>query len=170
MQQSPVLWSARACPFRKAGVYYGLSPAHTHIEITERLLPRRGQVYLNGRVRLRASQPLPCVYYAVRDPSVVRVVPVPASITGPERDNGHVSLIFPPPARPAFAPASSEASATEAIQRCLVDQDQAAFVVSVGLRTQREAQFHRQVLLAHHDLPYSELCERIEAVRDDFSD
>ena len=169
MHQSPVLWSARACPFRKAGVYYGLSPANTHVDVAERILPRRGQVYGPATITVRPSQVLPCVYIAVRDPSAVRVVPVPKPLNGEDRENGHVSLIFPPGTRPLLATAAPSGPATEAIRRYAADGEHAGFVVSVGLAVQREEEFHRQVLCAIPGIPYGELCERIEAVRQEFS-
>jgi hypothetical protein len=169
MQRSPVLWSAQACPFRKAGVYYGLSPAATHVEVSLRLLPRRGQVYTLGSVTLQPSRTLPCVYLAVRDPSAVRVVPVPAFRNGAEHSNGHVSLIFPARATNGSTAATPDGPAVEAIRRYAADGEHAAFIVSVGLQTHREAEFHHQVLLTRPGLPYAELCERIESVKDRFS-
>src|SRR5437016_10978760 len=97
MPKSPVLWSARACPFRRAGVYYGLSRAETHVPVAQRLLPRRGVPYPPRTMSIREHLAVPLVYFAVRDPSAVRVVPVRGNggADEPGDGGGHVFLIFP---------------------------------------------------------------------------
>ena len=55
MPSNAIIWSARACPFRRAGVYYGLSDADTHLRVAQRLLPRRGRLYMPGTVTVRAA-------------------------------------------------------------------------------------------------------------------
>ena len=173
MTTSPVLWSARACPFRKAGVYYGLSDSATHLRVAQRLFPRRGAVHVAGTVALTPSATLPCIYIAVRDPSAVRVVPVRAARPGGHREEDleHVSLVFPPAPRAKEPPgATFDGPVAGAIRRYAAAHIQAAFVVTIGLRADREEEFHRRVLLDRPNAAYGDLCDRITALKDEFAD
>ncbi len=172
MTTSPILWSARACPFRKAGVYYGLSEPETHLEIAHRLYPRRGRLLLAGTVSLAPSTLLPCIYVAVRDPSAVRVVPVRAARAGGvrEEDLEHVSLVFPPHPRPReSAKDALDPTVEETIRHYAAAHVQAGFVVTIGLRVEREEEFHHKVLLHEPGVPYGDLCDRITALKHDFA-
>jgi hypothetical protein len=178
LNASHIIWSGQACPFRRAGVYFGLSALATHEPVARWLLPRRGSAYPHGRVRVRPGTLAPLHYFAIRDPSAVRVIPVrPGSNggngSGPDDEFPHVSLLFPLERRRAEAPPNSEPVSPELghiadLARAAAAHDQGAFVVTVGLRADREAEFHERLILMHRDLPYAELCERIKARRGDF--
>lgn len=87
---------------------------------------------------------------------------------GSLQDFDHVTLVFSAPDRPRPA-VEHEIGRVEAVAGVTGPGQHAGFVVTVGLRTELEAEFHERVILAHHDRPYAELCERIMSVRDQFS-
>ena len=182
MMTGPILWTARACPFRRAGAYVGLGTADSHIIVMRRLLPRRARVYGGGRVRVRDGEEWPLVYYAVRDPSAARVLPVR---DGHGNGNGgrkhgdddddplHVMLVFPSAAarngwRAAAAGNGGHASLEELERHVRLGPD-AGFIVTIGLRPDREAEFHESLVLSGTAPAYAELCERISAAKDQFA-
>ena len=167
MPKSPVLWSARTCPFRRAGVYYGLSQADTHVRVARRLLPRRGRAYRPGAMAIREGVSVPLVYLAVRDPSAVRVMPVRNG--APEKRIGgeHVSLLFP---SAKGAVADPDIEELKPLSEVAATDSQAGFIVTVGLRTDLEPEFHRRVVLENRGVAYSELCDVITRVKEELAE
>ena len=150
-------------------MYYGLCEAGSLHHAAGCILPRRGALYPVSSIRIRPDESAPLVYLAVRDPSAVRVVPVGPRGRGKAspQDFDHITLVFSAPDRPGPGgpdPATIQSAVGAARQR-----QQAGFVVTIGLRTELESEFHERVILAHHDRPYAELWERIMSERDQFS-
>jgi hypothetical protein len=87
------VWSATSCDFPGAGLYIGLAPI-VELHLVSRLLaPKRLRTTSGGTTRFgQDGSVCPMVYCAVRDPSVVRVIPVKR----PPLPNGyrHVKLSF----------------------------------------------------------------------------
>lgn len=176
MGDMQIVWSGQACPFRRAGVYYGLSPVGAHEQVARWLLPRRGAVYTHGRLMVRpeSGAVAPLTYFAVRDPSAVRVVPVRrsrAAPKGPLDDFTHVSLVFTPDRRAGASPGPEERELAHLshLARESSEMDHGGFIVTIGLRTDREAEFHERVILGGGVPTYPQLCDRIMALRDEFS-
>lgn len=158
-----VIWSAIDCSFPGAGAYVGLASCMQHYTVAGRLLPKRGQVYAGGSVAVRAGQRWPLVYFAVRDPSAVRVVPVRAA-----RDAGrrHVILQFAFGHRPAPCPDEDSKVAPLALLRTHCDERlHGVFVLTVGLGPDAEFGFQRRAGLTRSGLEYGELCDTVHAYR-----
>lgn len=169
--RSHIVWSGRDCEFPKAGVYYGLAPAHTHAMAAAWLLPRRGTVCVGGRTEVRSGEQRPLHYYAVRDPSAVRVVPVKGQVRD---DPGHVSLIFRLGGLDAAGRVETgvlspdEAAALTLIRESATHESEAGFVMTIGLRKDREREFFENVVLVPPIQPFSALCDRIQSAAADF--
>jgi hypothetical protein len=165
-----LVWSARECIFPRAGVYYGLAPHGTCHEAAAGLMPRRGSVYVGGRTEVRSGVPLPLHYFAVRDPSAVRVVPAKGR-AAPE-DAAHVSLVLLLPAPETGGPAGTAPEGNGvlgAIAGAAQVDSQSGFVMTIGLRKEREREFFEAVVLRPEVQPFGGLCERIQGAGDAFS-
>lgn len=151
MGQRTLVWSAAACEFPGAGVYVGLSPHAEHVELARGLTLKQARVFADGSLVVReASHAWLINYFAVRDPSCVRVRPVARP---------HVELVFRL-GRPRHLLDALATSGLEG-QRPLVAEDLSAFLLTIGLPAAAEEDFFRVVLAeaAHPD--WAELYERV---------
>jgi hypothetical protein len=168
--EPPIAWSAKVCPTRGAGAYTGLAPCPELLSVASRLNPRRVTVYAGASTQVGRAEPCPLVYFAVRDPSAVRVVPVRR-----ERSAGsgvldepavHVHLLFrfsDRPTRRLFdtpldggggrlpAAVAAEAAPT----------GPGAFMLTIGLAPVHETMLYRNAAIQHPDQPWEDLCARI---------
>jgi hypothetical protein len=155
------LWSAATCGFKGAGVYVGLAPGYEHMAVARGLGAKQMQLYLGGRVKACGEvRPWPINYFAVRDPSAVRVIPVHQ----PPLPNGFkaVRLQF------RFPPQNGRSSITIAAPRagiqasaCAAEESPAGFIVSVGLPIEREQRFFEETIRGHRDQDWEDVFVRI---------
>jgi hypothetical protein len=158
-----LLWSATTCDYPGAGLYFGLSLHAEHVALARCLTPKQVRTVLGGTVTLRPGEaPFPINYFAVRDPSAVKVKPVDK----PPLHNGfrHVKItcnferVQPTPE-------------TETIARQVDDHGRrlaagkppstAAFLITIGLSMSREDQFHKAALLKTPAQGWDELYQRM---------
>jgi hypothetical protein len=159
----PLVWSAATCDFRGAGAYIGLAPDYEHIAAARGLGAKQANLYVGGRMRSGGeARPWPINYYAIRDPSAIRVIPVskPVLPNGfrpvhlrfnfPEH-NGRTTVIVAPPGegrqdREALPHASAAPM---------------GFVVTIGLPIEREADFFGKIIEHHLDQEWAEVFQRV---------
>jgi hypothetical protein len=137
-------------------VYLGLAPRFEHLIVGRMLSPRQVRLFTGASVGVgKGGSPLD--YYAVRDPSVVRVIP----LAQPPLPNGfrHVKLAFQfdrpqllgdavTLSRPAGgSPGSGDAPV--------------AFLLTIGLAIAHEEQFCRRALTDHGHQEFADLYARI---------
>lgn len=93
MRNHPIIWSAAACEFPGAGVYIGLGQDFEHLAIARGLNPRQMRMFAGGRMQAPDGVSFwSLAYYAIRDPSALRVAPVEGGAAPPIRR--HVRLHF----------------------------------------------------------------------------
>ena len=151
------VWSATTCGFLGAGVYLGLAPRFEHLIVARRLSARQVRLFTGSTVGIgRGAAPLD--YYAVRDPSVVRVSPVHQ----PPRPNGfrHVKLAFQfehrSGAEEAVVVARPSAPCGKPISEAPV-----AFLLTIGLVNGQEQAFYRDVVADWPSQEFADLYARI---------
>jgi hypothetical protein len=150
---SPV-WSAITCDFPGAGVYIGNAPRFEHLIICRMLSPRQVRLITGATTRLgKAGSEVPLEYFAVRDPSVVRVVPVDKPAINGFR---HVSLVFQIDRPQLLLDAVSVHPQLNALAI-----PPAAFLLTVGLPVSREETFYRQAVVERPVGQFSDLYARI---------
>jgi hypothetical protein len=158
----PVTWSGAVYSFAGAGAYVGMAACDEHYSVARMILPRQGWVYAGGGTRFRQVERIPTVYYAIRDPSIVRIVPVQDPRSRPRR---HVLLGFDPrresPSHPAGMPA------LEVLKRHCEARNHGVFIVTVGLAIDEEDRFFNTVVLACEGRDYGELCDGVQGFRPD---
>jgi hypothetical protein len=151
------VWSATSCDFPWAGLYVGLAPRIEHVVVARALSPKQLRMITGSIARFGTNETAcPLDYYAVRDPSVVRVIPVKR----PPLPNGfrHVKLSFKLDSSPKV--------------REIVDQVRreiepgsagapAAFLITIGLPLAEEDRFYQRVIGGHAEQDLSELYTRI---------
>jgi hypothetical protein len=140
-------WSATTCDFPGAGVYFGLAVPSEHVAVARRMTSKQLRVFVGGAVTLRTdAPPFPFNYFAVRDPSAVKVKP----LNRPPLANGfrHVKLAFNFERfyQPANDPEAERAAAAveDACTRITANQAKAttaAFLITIGLPLAREDRF-----------------------------
>jgi hypothetical protein len=136
-------------------VYFGLAVPYEHVAVARRLTSRQARVFSGGSVALRAdSPPAPFNYFAVRDPSSVKVMPVKL----PPLGNGfrHVKLAFNFERyyQPSTDPDSQ--SAVDALETSMHSFSEgkdrpatAAFLITIGLPTHREERFFHDAIASN---------------------
>ncbi len=158
---APVSWSAATCDFSGAGVYVGLAPEYEHITVARGLGAKQMQVYVGGRLRAAGeSRPWPLHYYAVRDPSAVRVVPVQQ----PRLPNGFrpVQLRFRFPIGNGRSSVVVSAPSDGVDLRGAVPlATPAGFVLTIGMAVDREEHFFRETIQRHADQELDEVFRRV---------
>jgi len=151
------VWSATTCDFPGVGVYLGLAPRFEHLIIARMLSPKQIRLFTGAIVGVGKTGAA-IEYYAVRDPSVVRVIPLPQ----PPLPNGfrHVKLAFqferphlltdavtmirmpnPGSTRPSEAPVG--------------------FLITIGLAIGQEEDFYRRAIAEHEGQEFADLYARI---------
>jgi len=152
------VWSATTCDFPGAGVYLGLAPRHEHLIVARMLTPRQVRLFTGARAGVGRS-PAPLEYYAVRDPSVVRVIPV----SQPPLPNGfrHVRLAFQFEKPQLLADAVSVPRGTHPGEQTF------AFLMSIGLPLAEEDGFYGRVALDSPEPDFAELYARLSRLAED---
>lgn len=155
MEQLYLSWSATTCDFPGAGLYLGLAPSGEHTSVAQRFSTRQLRVLTGGSVRVRNDGPnWPLNYFAVRDPSTVRVVP----LDKPQLPNGfrHVKLHF----QFGNAAAAGEEDGQRTLPEASPDAS-SAFLVTIGLPIPREEDFFREMVLGHAEQEWGEIYRRV---------
>ncbi|MBC7835801.1 MAG: hypothetical protein H7Y88_11980 [Phycisphaerales bacterium] len=117
------------------------------------LTSRQLRVYVGGAVTMRAEGPRwPLHYFAVRDPSAVKVKP----LEKPSLPNGfrHVKLVFQLD-RPVPEPDAA------VIPPCRDDTASPAFLLTIGLRATKEELFFERVVTDHADQTWGDVYRRL---------
>jgi hypothetical protein len=160
-----LLWSATTCDFPGAGLYFGLSLHTEHVSLARFLSPRQVRVLLGGTVTLRISEPpFPINYFAVRDPSAVKVKPVDK----PPLHNGfrHVKLTSSFDRQQPNAESEAVCKQVEENGRRLTPPGKplstAAFIMTIGLSIAREDVFFREAVLKHPSQGWDDLYQRMK--------
>lgn len=146
-------WSATTCDFPGAGLYLGLAPSSEHAAVAQRFSSKQLRVYVGGFVRVRNDGPnWPLNYFAVRDPSTVRVVP----LDKPQLPNGfrHVKLHF------QFGNAAAGDDDAERPVPPVMPDASAAFIVTIGLAISREEEFFHEMVFSHPEQDWGEIYRR----------
>lgn len=164
---SRYLWSARKCPVRRAGVYFGLAPQASHFAVALGLVPNRGSVYDGGRVKVRAEEAWPLIYYAVRDPSAVGVRPVREQARPGELEPVH--LIFSVERAAGAAPDTALAGVPDVLsfRDSATPHPNVAFVLTIGIPRDREQRFHERAVLQRGELSFDAVCDALQAATED---
>jgi hypothetical protein len=150
------VWSATTCDFPGAGLYIGVAPRYEHLIIARMCTPRQVRLVTAGTTRLGNNGTVcPLEYYAVRDPSVARVIPVSL----PPLPNGfrHVKLTF------QFEKPHLLQDAVSLGQ--LEGKEIWAFVLTVGLPIAQEDSFYRRAIGNFPDQSVSDLYARARELR-----
>jgi hypothetical protein len=159
------IWSATTCDFPGAGVYIGLAPRIEHTLVGRILSPKRVRLFTGAHTRFGSEGArCPLDYYAVRDPSVVRVIPVDR----PPLPNGfrHVKLSFK----------FDRTRAVEDAMRALKELSQppthftGAFLMSIGLPLLREEAFYDRAVAQYPDQEFTDLYTRMRELGCDDED
>jgi hypothetical protein len=156
-------WSATTCDFPGAGVYFGLAVPREHAAVARQLTVKQLRTMAGGSVVLRAdAPPFPFNYFAVRDPSAVKV----KALNQPPLENGfrHVELAFnfERSYKPHHDP-EAERAAAELEEACERDGKPAtaAFLVTIGLPLAREDGFFRELIGRHPGQGWEDFYHRI---------
>lgn len=145
MSSHSVIWSASGCGAAGAGVYIGVAPQHEHMIVARALSKRQAKLFIGGHVVVPAeTRPWQIYYYAVRDPSAVRIIPV---------ERGQSPGGFrPAELRFRFAPSVDESVAspgpsTLSTRKNGVGGTQpAVFIVTIGLNSGADRSFFQRVV------------------------
>lgn len=151
------IWSATRCDFPGAGLYIGLAPRQEHLLVTRVHTPKRMRAFSGASTRFGDSGAFcPLEYYAVRDPSLVRVIPVKR----PPLPNGlrHVKLAFQMGGIPKLVALVEEVRATS--DAAVLDST-AAFVMTIGLPLADEEGFYRRAVGMDPQQDFTDLYTRI---------
>jgi hypothetical protein len=149
------IWSATTCDFPGAGVYIGLAPRFEHMLVARLLSPKRVRVVTGAHTRFgTGGTRCPLEYYAVRDPSVVRVIP----IDRPPLPNGfrHVKLSFKLDQGRALQDAAAGLNIAEASAHAT-----GSFLMSIGLSLTREDAFYERAVGRYPDQDFTDLYARM---------
>lgn len=157
MMSEHVTWSGAAYSFSGAGAYVGMASCEEHYSVARVILPRQGWVYPGGGTKL--VKVLPTVYFAVRDPSAVRIVPV---ADRRNRVRKHVLLGFDGGKKGPHDPA---VPAMEQLKKHCDEKLHGVFIVTVGLPVREESRFFRSVVLACEGREFGRLCEEVQQYR-----
>ena len=157
MEPLHIGWSACTADFRGAGLYLGIATRSEIEGVQHGLTLKQVRVYTGETVRLHETRLSPITYFAVRDPSAVKVKPVDR----PALENGfrHVKLVFNFDRLP---PAEVRAAALPP-ETCEEDPaaDQAAglptFLMTVGLAPGKEESFFQRAVCDHPEQSWGEL-------------
>lgn len=151
------VWSATTCDFPGAGVYLGLAPRFEHLIVGRMLSPRQVRLFTGASVGMgKGASPLE--YYAVRDPSVVRVIP----LHQPPLPNGfrHVKLAYQFD-RPQLLADAVTLCRTNPGMPPGAGEAPSAFLVTIGLPLALEEQFFAQVTARGSHQEFGDLYARI---------
>lgn len=155
-------WTAIDIEFSGAGVYLGFAPADEHELVTGRLSQKQARAFTGGTIAVRADRVSPLRYYAVRDPSAVKVKPVVRASDGTR----HVHLIFGFVKKSRSGGVVVEASCDGPSLWPVAPTGYPAFILTIGLPIDREESFHERVVCAEPSQTLAEVCRRVtEAAR-----
>lgn len=141
MSNHTVIWSAATCDSPGAGVYVGVAPQHEHMIVARALSRRQAKLFIAGRVQVPGeSRPWQVYYYAVRDPSAVRVVPVQHARTPGGFRAAELRFRFAPTADETVAMARAARSGNPQ------EESSAVFLVTIGLNAGEDRAFLQRTL------------------------
>jgi hypothetical protein len=158
-----IQWSATTCDYPGAGVYVGLAPDYEHMAVARGLACRQARVFVGGRMKfIPAGRPWAFNYYAVRDPSAVRVVPVsrPPLAGGfrhvelrvsINRNGQRDAIVVRPPQNRPTPDKLFDAHLGAA----------AGFLLTIGLPIEQEAGFFGRLIEEHVDQDWSDVYARL---------
>lgn len=152
-----------ALSFSGAGVYVGFAPPDEHEVVAHRLNQKQLRVFTGGTLAVRFDRVSPLRYYALRDPSAVKVRP----IDRPPLPDGakHVRLQFdfarPTPAKPADAVTPGSCEDPPPSLSADPPTGLPGFILTIGAPVAREEWFHQKVVCAEPQQNLAELCRRI---------
>ena len=164
MDSNYLVWTALALNCRGAGAYVGFAPEVEHELVGRMLTEKQLRLFTGGTLAVQSERMSPLQYYAVRDPSCVRVKQTDRAARGD--GSRHVHLMFGfargQPARPADA-AASGACDEDAVRAAAqaVATGLPAFVITIGLPTLLEEKFHQNVICADPRQTLDDLCRRV---------
>lgn len=164
MELRHLLWSATTCDYPGAGLYFGLSLHSEHVALARAFSPRQLRVLLGGRVTLRPNEPPVAInYFAVRDPSTVKVTPVHQ----PPLHNGfrHVKVACNFDRAQVNPESELVAKQVDDMGRRIAGNKPpatAAFLLTIGLGLAREDKFFHDALLIHPDQGWDDLYQRMK--------
>jgi hypothetical protein len=158
----PVVWSAATCDFKSAGVYIGLAPEYEHLAVARGLSAKQLHMFVGGRMRSTGeARPWAIHYYAVRDPSAVRVVPVGK----PALPNGfkpvHLRFKFPEQNGRSTVVVSAAGGVSEEEITTMAAAAPSGFVMTIGLAAEKERDFFVRIIEAHLDQDWGEVFQRV---------
>lgn len=154
MSSHTVIWSAATCHARSAGVYLGLAPQYEHMIVARALSRRQAKLFIGGHVHVSGeARPWRLYYYAVRDPSAVRILP--------SHDGGLPGGYRPAELRFRFSPGVDEAVVGPARRTTGPSGPApAAFVLTIGLDGGSERTFFQRAL-GDEPSAWSEIFDRV---------
>lgn len=150
-----VVWSAMAGEFPGAGVYLGLASCDEHVAVARGLGPRQARLFLGGRMKGASGGPSSIHYYAVRDPSAVRVIRIQPGTSGGSR---HVELRI-------LLGVNGQSEALRVFGPPPPGTPLAAFIMTIGLPPHEEVAFFEDVLVGCEQCSWQELLDRVTARR-----
>jgi len=160
-----LLWSATTCDYPGAGLYFGLSLHAEHVAIARFLTSRQVRTLIGGTVTLRVGEPpFPINFFAIRDPSAVKVKPVDK----PPLHNGfrHVKLSCNFDRAQSTPESENVARQLDELARRLAPAGKppstAAFVMTIGLSIAREDKFFHDAIQSHPGQGWDELYQRMK--------
>lgn len=151
------IWSATSCDFPGAGLYIGLAPRLEHLVVAHLLTPKRVRAITGASTRFgNTGSVCKLEYYAVRDPSLVRVIPV----NRPPLPNGfrHVKLSF------QLQGIAKLAEGLEEIRKgvdAMELESTAAFIMTIGLPVGDEDQFYQRGVAVDPNQDFTDVYTRI---------
>lgn len=162
MESFHIGWSACTTDFRGAGLYLGIATRSEIEGVQQGLTVKQVRVYSGNSVRLQESRLSPITYFALRDPSAVKVKPVDR----PPLENGfrHVKLVFnfdrlpPPKARAAAVPPDEPCEEDPQLEG---ETGVPTFLMTVGLPPGKEEPFFQRTVCDHPEQSWGELFRRL---------
>lgn len=157
-------WSASTCDFPGAGLYLGLAPISEHLAVARGLTARQLRLYTGGITAVREGELWVLNYFAVCDPSAVKVKP----LNKPPLPNGfkHVILMFQ---LDKAGRAESAAALHDNLEATLspgapsggMVPGWGSFIMTIGLGPRKEAGFFSDWISSHPKQSWGDLYLRL---------
>jgi hypothetical protein len=154
-------WSATTCEFPGAGVYVGVAPDYEHMAIARALGHRQARLFVGARMRFSGlDRPAPVNYFAIRDPSAVRVVPV--NLPPLPRGFRHVDLRFSLARNGGSEPVVVSPAPNVNGGGGVVIPAAEGFLVTVGLPIEREQAFFEKMVASNRNRLWSDVFAQLD--------